>query len=144
MQEKNYTGIIPTQELGSAIDVTAHAAFETIEEAKTFFQEAQNRLLHINDWHKIAGTLSATFHLTNNHGEEIEGAAKEGCYLKIDIPGPGTATGMGYDWVIIESIENVSTTSLLLNVLYVRNRQLGQSPHKPHAFVPSGALRYLA
>ncbi|HEX6181553.1 MAG TPA: hypothetical protein VFZ47_09935, partial [Chitinophagaceae bacterium] len=112
MQEKNYTRIIPRQESGAAIDVSAHAAFQTTEDAKIFFQEARRRLLHINDWHKIAGNLSATFHLTDKDGKEIEGAAREGCYIKIDIPGPGTAAGMGYDWVLIESVESISTTGI--------------------------------
>jgi hypothetical protein len=112
MQEKNYTGIIPSQESGAAVEAMADATFQTTEEAQVFFQEARKRLLHINEWHKIAGNLSATFYLTDKDGKEIEGAAKEGYYLKIDIPGPGTATGMGYDWVIIEAVESISTPGI--------------------------------
>ena len=109
MHEKNYTGIIPPQTSGIAITASSHADFSTAKEAAAFFQEARKRLLHINHWHKIAGNLSATFQLTDKDGNEVEGEAKEGHLLKIDIPGPGSATGEGYDWVIIESIENIST-----------------------------------
>lgn len=109
MSEKNYTGIVPRQESGAAIDATSYVEFRTVEEAETFFQVARGRLLHINAWHKVAGKISATFQLTDENGSGVKGQAKEGYYLKIDIPGPGTSTGEGYDWVIIESVEDVSS-----------------------------------
>jgi len=112
MHEKNYTGIIPEQTSGVAIDASSYTDFSSVEEAKTFFQEARKRLLDINNWHRIAGNLSATFQLTDKNGNEADTEAKEGYFLKIDIPGPGSATGKGYDWVIIESIENTSTPAI--------------------------------
>jgi len=109
MKEKNYTGTVPDQESGAAIDATSCIEFRTAEEAKAFFPVARERLLYVNGWHKIAGAISATFQLTDENGIEVDGPVKEGYYFKIDIPGPGTSTGGGYDWVIVESVENVST-----------------------------------
>ena len=34
--------------------------------------------------------------------------AEKGDYFKIDIPGPGTKSGDGFDWVQIEEVENTS------------------------------------
>lgn len=109
MQEKNYTGVVPGQESGVAINASSEVNFGSQEEARAFFRVARERLLHVNGWHKLAGGISATFQLTDEHGNEVEGPAKEGYHLKIDVPGPGTVTGKGYDWVIIESVEDVST-----------------------------------
>jgi hypothetical protein len=112
MQEKNYTGIIPEQESGASIDVKSTVELDTTEAAKIFFQEARNRLLHVNDWHELAGSFSATFQLTDKDGNEVQGEAKQGYYLKIDIPGPGSASGEGYDWVIIEAVENTTVNEI--------------------------------
>src|SRR5690606_6451774 len=60
----------------------------------------------INHWGEMAELPGSSFKLTNKEGKEVEELAKEGFYLKIDIPGPGTKTGDGFDWVIIESIQS--------------------------------------
>lgn len=112
MQEKNYTGIIPSQESGVSIEAESAAELETIEAAKTLFQKARDRLLRANDWHKLAGAISAEFHLTDKDGNEVSGEVQEGYYLRIDIPGPGSPAGEGYDWVIIEAVENTSTPEI--------------------------------
>lgn len=112
MQEKNYTGIIPSQEAGASIEAESTAELETIEGAKALFQKARDRLLQANDWHKLAGAISAEFQLTDKEGNEVSGEAKEGYYLKIDIPGPGSPSGEGYDWVIIEAVKTTSTPEI--------------------------------
>jgi hypothetical protein len=109
MEEKNYTGVVPHQEKGVPIDTSATVELESMEAAKSFFETVKNRLLHVNNWHKIAGDLSAIFQLTDELGNEVEEEAKEGYYFKIDIPGPGPTAGKGYDWVKIEAIENILT-----------------------------------
>ncbi len=37
-------------------------------------------------------------------GRAVERNADEGDFVRIDIPGPGTRIGHGYDWVIIEAL----------------------------------------
>jgi hypothetical protein len=109
MREKNFTGIVPEQESGKAIDAESSVELNSVEEAKAFFVVVISRLSDVNNWHKLAGNLSAQFQLTDGTGKEIERNLQKGDYFKIDIPGPGTTSGDGYDWVRIEEIENVST-----------------------------------
>ena len=63
-------------------------------------------MLDVSNWHKLCGLGTATFTLTDNEGNKTARLAKEGDYIKIDIPGPGSKTGNGYDWVRIETIED--------------------------------------
>lgn len=96
---------VPMQYTGSEMNAVEETVLETEEAAIGFFEVVKERLLSVNQWGKLAEVPLSTFRLTNAQGEEIDGHAKEGDYLKIDIPGPGTQTGEGFDWVKIESIE---------------------------------------
>lgn len=49
---------------------------------------------------------TASFALTDGVGNIVRRVAGEGDHLRIDIPGPGSKTGDGYDWVKIERIEH--------------------------------------
>jgi hypothetical protein len=95
---------IPEHHEGSAVNVEDSVAFESEEEAKRFYQQLKERLLHINAWHRFAGTLSADFKLTDQNGNEVERKPQKGDFFKINIPAPGIQTGEGYDWVQIEEI----------------------------------------
>ncbi len=57
----------------------------------------------------MAGALSATFQLVNSEGSEVQRKAQKGDYFKIDIPGPGSESGEGFDWVQIEEVESTSS-----------------------------------
>jgi hypothetical protein len=96
---------LPSQEEGSEKNIETTEELNTVEEAKELFKEARKRLLNINQWDKVCGKLSAVFKLTNEQGEEIQSDPEVGNYFKIDIPGPGTASGKGYDWVRVEAVE---------------------------------------
>jgi len=107
MKEKE-SNIIPPQRTGKAID--AESGIELDEkESKTFFSEVKSRLQNVNRWKDFAGNISATFQLVDQSGKEINRPVQKGDYFKIDIPGPGTASGEGYDWVHVEEVENVIT-----------------------------------
>jgi len=106
MKEKNYTGIIPDQQTGKAIDAESSVELNNIEEAKAFFNVVKSRLQNVNNWHMFAKGISAEFKLVNNEGVEVQRSAEKGDYLKIDIPGPGSDSGNGYDWVQIEEVES--------------------------------------
>lgn len=109
MKEKNYTGIIPDQQTGKAIDAENSVELNNVQEAKTFFNVVKRRLQDINNWHELAGNLSADFQLVDRNGVEVQRSAQKGDYFKIDIPGPGSVSGNGYDWVQIEEVESTST-----------------------------------
>ena len=97
--------IIPKQETGIESNTESTVEFSSREEAKTFYQTVKHRLLHVNDWHRFAGSLTADFQLTDKEGKEVDRAAEKSDHFKIDIPGPGPVTGEGFDWGQVEAIE---------------------------------------
>lgn len=97
---------IPQNSRGVQTNTESETELGSVDEAKELFAKVRQRLLHVNEWHKIAGKLSADFQLTDANGEEVNRAAQKGDHFRIDIPGPGPATGDGYDWVQVENIED--------------------------------------
>ena len=118
--------IIPQQKEGNQSNIIEKIKPKNEEQAKQIFNEAKKRLLS-DSWKEISGDISASFTLTNAEGEKIERDAQTGDYFKIDIPGPGTKTGEGYDWVRIEAIEDYSTASAENESFGVRP---APNPHK--------------
>ena len=102
--KRKTSDIIPQQETGKAIDAASSIELADEHDAKNFFIKAKKRLQNVNQWKQYAGSISADFQLVDNHGRAVEREAKEGDYFKIDIPGPGTKSGDGYDWVKIEEV----------------------------------------
>lgn len=98
--------IIPENIKGKPNDVEHSITFDTKEEALGAFSRAYKRMLNINIWHKLSGFASAEFLLKDEHGNNCNRLAREGDYFQIDIPGPGPASGDGYDWVRVEAIED--------------------------------------
>ena len=107
-EEKNYTGVIPGHEEGKVIDTVYSIELESNEAAKAFFVTVKNRLLDVNRWHDMAGIMSATFQLVDERGHEVDRPVQKGDYFKIDIPGPGSTSGEGYDWVQVEELKIIS------------------------------------
>jgi hypothetical protein len=99
---------IPEQEVGGSTNIETSETCNNIEEAKQLYKEARERLLDVNQWHELCGALSAVFKLTDDKGIEVNRPASIGDHFKIDIPGPGTKAGKGYDWVQVEKIEETS------------------------------------
>lgn len=108
MEEKNYTGLIPHNETGVIIDSAASEDFEDVQEAKAFYATVKNRLLAVNNWDQLAGVGSAEFQLIDKDGHEVDRKVEIGDYFKIDIPGPGSEAGQGYDWVQVEDLKEVN------------------------------------
>lgn len=78
----------------------------TEQEAHSIFLKAREKLLSVNEWHALAGSATAVFHLTDATGAAANRQVQPADYFKIDIPGPGNTTGKGYDWVRVEAIED--------------------------------------
>ncbi|RZJ87159.1 MAG: hypothetical protein EOO20_16725 [Chryseobacterium sp.] len=95
---------VPDQHSGSEINAVAKATFENIDSAKAFYALAKKRLLNVSDWAEVSKLPSSTFTLCDRSGNPIKKNAEEGDLIRIDIPGPGTHNGDGYDWVNIELI----------------------------------------
>ncbi|HEY5749383.1 MAG TPA: hypothetical protein VIU12_25120 [Chryseolinea sp.] len=97
---------IPIQKEGGQFDVSYSATASTPEEAHRVFMTAADRLLSVNDWKKISGTLSSDFALMDAQGKHVDRKACVNDYFKIDIPAPGPAAGDGSDWVHIQAIQD--------------------------------------
>ena len=108
MEKTDETQIIPLQQTGNETNNEYSISLGNREDAQKIFKAAAVRLLDVNQWEKLCGTGSADFQLTDKEGSEIKRGAAEGDHFKIDIPGPGSREGKGYDWVRIEKIEETT------------------------------------
>lgn len=109
MEEKKHPGIVPKHKTGISINAESVIGLADEEKARAFFDLVKIRLKNVNKWHEIAGDSFARFQLVNKDGIEVQRSPQKGDYFKIDIPGPGPASGKGYDWVRVEAIESTST-----------------------------------
>jgi hypothetical protein len=98
--------LIPVNQKGKPGDLEYSIVFLSREEAAVCFKRAANRLRNPTRWHSLAGWASANFLLTDAGGALLSRLALEGDYLRIDIPGPGSNAGHGYDWVKVENIDD--------------------------------------
>lgn len=97
--------MVPEQQTGVQTNTESSVDLSSTEEAKLFYEKVKNRLLQVNNWHQYAGKLTADFQLTDNNGNDVSRPVEKGDHFKIDIPGPGPATGDGFDWVKVEAID---------------------------------------
>jgi hypothetical protein len=100
---------IPPQYEGKQIDLEAKSTFDSEMAAKEFYLRAESRLLRAFEWYNIAKVPGATFVLTDHQGNEILREMHENDILRIDIPGPGSSSGSGYDWVRVDKIDKGMT-----------------------------------
>jgi len=108
MKHQDFTGIVPAQYTGKEIEAETSVELKDADEAKIFYKLVKERLLNVNNWHKVAGIISASFKLLDAVGNEVYRNVQKGDHLKIDIPGPGSSEGDGYDWVSVEALNEVS------------------------------------
>ncbi len=144
MKEQKQSGV-PEQKAGSSSDTEACTECENAEAAKAFYQTVRARLLHVNNWQKLAGAATAAFQLTDALGGHVNRPVQEGDYLKIDVPGPGSTLGDGFDWVQVEHISEDSSEALQQIVLQVRP---APNPTKTgadvaHFFGPEATSRFV-
>jgi hypothetical protein len=112
---------IPNQEKGGETNIEAEEKCETIDAAKALFNASKHRLLDVNRWHQISGALTANFQLTDAAGNHVDRLVQVNDHFKIDIPGPGSVAGKGYDWVQVEEVQvnadaSADTESVLIRV----------------------------
>lgn len=111
---------VPEQHTGSKIDTTAQVEFAAAAEAIAFYAIAKNRLLNAYEWSEICKVPLSVFALTDSQGNTVKRPAQEGDYLRIDIPGPGTHSGDGFDWVRVEKISEEFTEDAATISMQVR------------------------
>ncbi|MFZ1586334.1 MAG: hypothetical protein WAT40_16340, partial [Saprospiraceae bacterium] len=99
--------LIPKQEKGSHVDILENKTFGLDSEAILFYKNMKVRLLDINNWHKVCKSTLSKFYLVDSYNQLIESDPIIGLYIKIDIPGPATKMGAGFDWVIIRNVSYI-------------------------------------
>ncbi|WP_316825609.1 hypothetical protein [Pedobacter miscanthi] len=118
MENQPDQNIIPKQYTGTSMDALEERFCSSIEEATALFNRTATKLLSINDWDKYAGM--SNFQLMDAWGIKVERTAEEGDFIRIDIPGPGTRAGRGYDWVRIQEIKNIEDGEYQILTITVR------------------------
>ncbi|WP_439555584.1 hypothetical protein [Dyadobacter sp.] len=105
MENKNHTDAVPENRSGDEVNTETVKACTNAAEAAALYHTARGRLLDVNNWHRISGEHLAHFMLADTAGNPVAGPVEQGSMIRIDIPGPGTQEGDGYDWVVVEEIE---------------------------------------
>lgn len=112
----------PQQVEGAQTDAVENRTFDVDLKAAEFYELAKNRLLCVMDWHKISTIKASVFCLTDFEGKEVNRPAMVGDFIKIDIPGPGSSAGEGFDWVRVEHIEEKVLDELDQHILLMQVR----------------------
>ena len=96
---------VPQQHSGVAKHIEEQIDCASVQQAEALYQQAAQRLLHVSQWHKWCDIPGAVFSVKQADGTNApDGQAVKGLWISIDIPGPGTVTGKGLDWVHIDKV----------------------------------------
>lgn len=95
--------LVPEQVTGTRMDARSEASLDHVAEAIVFYKILKERLVDINRWDEICGTEATHFQLMLPDGR-MANKLIVGNLIRIDIPGPATKAGTGYDWVQIEQV----------------------------------------
>jgi hypothetical protein len=112
MTDDHLLGIVPSQHTGKEIRSESNKIFNTQSDAEAFFKVATKRLRDVNNWNKISGVITAQFRIVDEKGREVNREVRANDFLRIDIPGPGSKEGDGYDWVRVEELKEVNEGSV--------------------------------
>src|SRR3954454_1556696 len=145
MKTQDYTNIIPAHYTGKDTEAEASIELENDAAAMNFYHIAKTRLLRVNQWHQLAGLISAKFQLTDENGEEIDQEAQQGNYIRVDIPGPGSKEGDGYDWVLIEDLKEIAFENIQSIGIRVRPaaNPTKDSEHTAHFYDKSATSNFI-
>lgn len=95
---------VPAQFTGDKSTSRHSKTMSSATMATETYLKAKQRLLLVNEWKKVCGPHSADFQLMDQQGHVVSGKAAVGYYIRVDLPAPKNKTG--YDWVVIENIED--------------------------------------
>jgi hypothetical protein len=106
--------LIPENKAGSQTNTESTAEFANEQEARKFFEVAKRRLLAVNHWQELAGAATAAFQLTDEYGNDVDRSPEKNDHFKIDVPGPGSVSGEGHDWVKVEDVVQTEDTVAIM------------------------------
>lgn len=135
---------IPVQEKGNATDSTAGVTAATQAEANQVYERAVQRLTEVNQWQTITNAALSAFQVTDQNGQPVQRAVQEKDYIRIDIPAPGTQAGEGYDWVVVEDIDNDTEKEVRAFAMRVRpaSSPANNKPSVAHFFKPDATSTF--
>ncbi|MBO9659677.1 MAG: hypothetical protein J7527_12720 [Chitinophagaceae bacterium] len=116
---ENQNKLVPDQQKGKQVDLVERREFASAQDAELAFRRATGRLLRPQTWHELAGNASASFEVLKADAQKTEDPVEEFYFIRIDIPGPGSPAGEGYDWVRVERIEGKDKKSDLVGIKLV-------------------------
>lgn len=96
---------IPTQKMGKSFDYSKELIFDDETQAFARYRIIVQKLLNVNEWDAIADGISAKFAIVNPKNEHENRRVRKNDYIRIDIPGPGTPSSHGYDWVKVTELD---------------------------------------
>ena len=96
--------LVPKKMKGKNNRVSSEARLHTAVAAGQTFEQVKHMLLHPKLWTKAAGVAGSDFELFDPQGNVRGEEARAGDKIRIDVPGPGTKVGDGYDWVEIKTL----------------------------------------
>ena len=105
MKPNNYTGILLEQYTGKEIIAESLCPCKSKNEAQQLYIQSKERLLDVDHWKDLLGLISADFCVMDPNGIATGKPVTKGNLLRVDIPGPGSSSGDGYDWVMVEALE---------------------------------------
>ena len=111
---------VPPQHEGGKADIIESITVSDNLQAKRLFVKVRHRLFDISGWGDISEGISASFQLADKNGNIRNGLPRVGDHIRIDVPGPGSLAGNGYDWVRIELVQEESGTDRDFVIIKVR------------------------
>lgn len=98
--------LVPINVNGKQNDLSSTMVLDNDEQAQKRYHKACARMFTPSFWHSLAGALSASFSVFDPSGVPVERKLMMNDLVRIDIPGPGTVAGHGYDWVKVDIIQD--------------------------------------
>ncbi len=95
---------IPQNLKGNSHDVVSMKCVDTLESADSYFKTVVERLISVKDWCSYSDKVKTKFVIINSDTAQETNEFDTGNMIRIEIPGPGTASGKGYDWTKIIDI----------------------------------------
>ena len=112
--------VVPPQQEGGQADIVETRKASNCPQAKSYFGQAKEKLYDIAHWDNFSEGMSASFALTDSNGVIKNGLPAVGDHIRINLPGPGSSAGRGYDWVRIEIVEEISEPDWEFCIIKVR------------------------
>lgn len=124
--------IVPDQEKGAVSNTEERVDCTDIQEAKRLYAEAKERFVDVNNWQEYTGDSFAAFKLFDETGAPANRIVQERDYFRINIPGPGTVAGDGYDWVQVEKVEEEASSEQDMESVAIRARPAENPQDREH------------